>query len=78
MDRELDKCGLNGDLPDGSCRYTARAERDGFGKVCKQHAHRITTYGDPYATPLPAGSKEPTYAEILRRRAQGDYNRNAD
>ena len=76
--RELDKCELNGDLPDGSCKYTARAQRDGFGKVCKQHAYRITRYGDPYAKPLAADSTEPPYAEILRRRARGDYNRNAD
>ena len=77
-DGELDKCGLNGDLPDGTCKYTARVKLDGFGKVCKKHSDRIKRYGDPYATPLPTSATEPTYAEILRRRARGDYNRNAD
>ncbi|WP_157171828.1 hypothetical protein [Nocardia higoensis] len=74
----LDKCPLDGPLPDGTCQYVARAERGRWGKLCKKHADRLDKYGDPYATPLPANSKEPTYATIMERRRQGDLNRNAD
>lgn len=76
-EQSMQKCQLNGSLPDGTCAYTARAERDGFGFVCKKHADRIDSYGDPYAMPLPADSKEPTFEEILSRQARGDYSRNA-
>lgn len=77
MTRPLEKCHLKGSLPDGTCKYTARADRDGFGFVCKKHADRIDSYGDPYATPLPPNSVEPTFDEIVARQARGDYSRNA-
>ncbi|NMN94819.1 hypothetical protein [Antrihabitans stalactiti] len=74
----LDKCPLDGSLPDGTCRYVGRADRGKWGTVCKKHADRIDKYGDPYASPLPGDSKEPSFEEIMRRRLHGDLNRNAD
>jgi|GEM_PF-4865005 len=72
---QLDKCPLEGDLPDGTCKYVGRA-REGYGRLCTQHDYRFRTYSDPYATPLSPRSKEPTYEEISNRRDVGDLNRN--
>jgi hypothetical protein len=78
MKDALDKCPLDGPLPDGTCKYVGRSARPGWGVICKKHADRLKKYGSPYATPLPWNSKEPTYAEVMQRRAEGDLNRNAD
>lgn len=73
---QLDKCPMDGDLPDGTCKYVGHAYREGYGTLCTQHDYRFRTYGDPYATPLSTRSKEPTYEEISNRRDAGDLNRN--
>lgn len=31
MKERLDKCPLDGDLPDGTCKYVGRAYREGYG-----------------------------------------------
>lgn len=73
----LNKCPLNGPLPDGTCPYVGRAYREPYGVLCKKHDSRLQQYGDPYATPMPSNSKEPTWEVIMQRRARGDLNRNA-
>lgn len=73
----LDKCPLDGPLPDGTCQYVSHVDRPGYGAICSKHDYRLRRYGDPYATPLPKRSIEPTYDEIMQRRATGDIDRNA-
>lgn len=77
MKDQLDKCPLEGDLPDGTCKYVGRAHREGYGALCKQHDYRLSKYGSPYATTLSPDSREPTYDLIMQRRAHGDLDRNA-
>ncbi|BBE45507.1 hypothetical protein RE2895_24380 [Rhodococcus erythropolis] len=76
MKERLDKCPLDGDLPDGTCKYVGRAYREGYGVLCKQHDYRYRVYGNPYAKPLSSRAKEPTYAESAVERAAGNYSRN--
>lgn len=73
----LDKCPLDGPLPDGTFQYVGRAYRGGYGKFCKPHDDRLRVYDDPYATPLPSNSKEPRWDINAHRRRPGDLNRNA-
>lgn len=76
MKDQLDKCPLEGDLPDGTCKYVGRARREGYGVLCRQHDYRYRRYGDPYAKPLSNSANEPTYAEIMAKRASGNLSRN--